>query len=87
MLQVFERISPTTRAAEIKSALMVVHGKNDPRVPFSEAQQIAEVVRGKGKPVWTVYADNEGHGFQKKENVDYLRAVETLFLKQHLQIQ
>lgn len=87
MLQVFERISPTTRASEIRSALMVVHGKNDPRVPFSEAQQIAEVVRGKGKPVWTVYADNEGHGFQKKENVDYLRAVETLFLKQHLQIQ
>ncbi len=24
---------------------MVVHGKNDPRVPFTEAQQIAEVVR------------------------------------------
>lgn len=87
MLQVFERISPSSRAGEIKSSLMVVHGKNDPRVPFSEAQQIAEIVRGKGKPVWTVYADNEGHGFQKKENVDYLRAVETLFLKQHLQIQ
>lgn len=86
MLKVFDKISPVNRAAEIKSALMVVHGKNDPRVPFSEAQQIAEIVRGKGKPVWTVYADNEGHGFQKKENVDYLRAVETLFLKQHLQI-
>ncbi len=86
MLKVFDKISPVHRAAEIKSALMVVHGKNDPRVPFSEAQQIAEIVRGKGKPVWSVYADNEGHGFQKKENVDYLRAVETLFLKQHLQI-
>jgi dipeptidyl aminopeptidase/acylaminoacyl peptidase len=87
MLKVFKQISPVNRAGEIKSALMVVHGKNDPRVPFSEAQQIAEIVRGKGKPVWTVYANNEGHGFQKKENVDYLRAVETLFLKQHLQIQ
>ena len=37
-----------------------------------------------GRPVWTVYADNEGHGFAKKDNRDYLRAVEAWFLKQSL---
>lgn len=77
----FEKISPANRVDAIKSDLLVVHGKNDPRVPFAEAQQIAAKVREKGKPVWTVYADNEGHGFGKKENVDYLRAVEVMFLK------
>ena len=82
-----KQISPTTNVDKIRSALMVAHGKNDPRVPFAEAEQIAAKVHAAGRPVWTVYADNEGHGFQKKENVDYLRAVETLFLKQHLQIQ
>ena len=77
----FEKISPANRVDKIKSDLLVVHGKNDPRVPFAEAQQIAAKVREKGRPVWTVYAANEGHGFGKKENVDYLRAVEVMFLK------
>lgn len=86
MKAVFEKISPANHADKIQSALLVAHGKNDPRVPFSEAQQIAEKVRSKGKSVWTVYADNEGHGFGKKDNADYLRAVEVLFLKQHLKV-
>lgn len=82
MRKVFERISPANHAEKIRSALLVAHGKNDPRVPFGEAEQIAARVRAQGKPVWTVFADNEGHGFAKKDNADYLRAVETLFLMQ-----
>ena len=79
-----EKISPANNADKIKSALMVVHGKNDPRVPFSEAQQIAEKVTKLGNPVWTVYADNEGHGFSRKENRDYLNGATTLFLQEYL---
>jgi dipeptidyl aminopeptidase/acylaminoacyl peptidase len=84
MRAVFERISPANNADRIRSALFVAHGKNDPRVPFSEAEQIAEKVRANGRPVWTVYADNEGHGFNKRDNDDYLRAAQVLFLQQHL---
>jgi len=84
MRKIFERISPTANVDKIKSALLVAHGVNDPRVPFSEAQQIAEKVRQAGRPVWTVYADNEGHGFNKKDNRDYFRAVEVLFLQENL---
>ncbi len=80
----FERINPTSNADRIRSALLVAHGVNDPRVPFSEAKQIADKVRANGRDVWTVYADNEGHGFSKKDNSDYLRAVQVLFLQQHL---
>lgn len=83
----FERINPTAAAERIRSALLVAHGKNDPRVPFSEAQQIADRVRATGKPVWTVYADNEGHGFAKKDNRDYLTAVEMMFLQKHLELK
>jgi dipeptidyl aminopeptidase/acylaminoacyl peptidase len=86
MRAVFERISPANHADKIVSALLVAHGKNDPRVPFSEAEQIAAKVRSHGRPVWTVFADNEGHGFAKKDNADYLRAVEAWFLKQSLDI-
>ncbi|MGH7138154.1 MAG: alpha/beta fold hydrolase [Pirellulales bacterium] len=84
MRAVFERINPTAGADKIRSALLVAHGRNDPRVPFFEAEQIAEKVRAAGQPVWTVYADNEGHGFAKKDNRDYLTAVQVLFLKEFL---
>lgn len=84
MQAVFERINPTANANRIQSALLVAHGKNDPRVPFSEAEQIAAIVRQQGKPVWTVYAANEGHGFAKKDNADYLSAVEVQFLIQEV---
>jgi dipeptidyl aminopeptidase/acylaminoacyl peptidase len=84
MREVFERISPANHADKIRSALLVAHGRNDPRVPFSEAEQIAAKVRTQGRAVWTVYADNEGHGFARKENRDYLSAAMTLFFQKHL---
>lgn len=84
MREVFERISPANHVDRIRSALLVAHGRNDPRVPFAEAEQIASRVRARGRAVWTVYADNEGHGFARKENRDYLNAATTVFLKKHL---
>jgi dipeptidyl aminopeptidase/acylaminoacyl peptidase len=84
MLEVFARIDPLNNAEKIRSALMVVHGRNDPRVPFSEAEQIAAKVRSQGKTVWTVYADNEGHGFAKKANRDYYIAAVVLFLQENV---
>ena len=85
MKATFEKISPLNNADKIKSALLVIHGRNDPRVPFYEAEQIAAKVRSNGRNVWTVFANNEGHGFSKKDNSDYQRAVEVLFLQKHLQ--
>jgi len=81
MQAVFERISPSNHADRIKSALLVAHGVNDPRVPFSEAELIAAKAKG---PVWTVYAANEGHGFARKENRDYLTAVNVAFFREFL---
>ena len=51
---------------------------------FSEATQIVDKVRKNGRKVWTVYADNEGHGFRKKPNRDYLNAAIVMFLAKHL---
>ena len=64
-------ISPLTRVGELKIPLMVVTGANDPRVPASEADQIVKAVRASGSPAWHLLAQNEGHGFAKKENADY----------------
>jgi dipeptidyl aminopeptidase/acylaminoacyl peptidase len=67
-----EEISPLRRIAEIKSPLFVVQGANDPRVPKSEADQLVKELRRRGQSVWYLVGENEGHGFAKKENQDYL---------------
>ncbi len=65
------QISPLTRVGEISKPMMVVTGGNDPRVPASEADQIIKAIRAKGGIAWSLLGQNEGHGFAKKENIDY----------------
>ncbi len=77
-------ISPTARAAEIKDPLFIVQGKNDPRVPVTEARQMAEAVRKASGNVWYLEAADEGHGFQKKPNADFLFLSVIEFLKANL---
>jgi dipeptidyl aminopeptidase/acylaminoacyl peptidase len=70
-----EGIAPVNHADRITKPLMISQGANDPRVPLHESDQIAAAVRAKGVPVWYLVAKDEGHGFQKKSNSDYQRAV------------
>ncbi|PZP29379.1 MAG: S9 family peptidase [Roseateles depolymerans] len=79
-----DKISPLTNAARIKKPLFVVQGRNDPRVPYTEAEQIVAKVREGGTPVWYLRAENEGHGFQKKENQDYQFYATILFMQNTL---
>jgi dipeptidyl aminopeptidase/acylaminoacyl peptidase len=79
-----QKISPTTNAAKIGIPLFVAAGANDPRVPASEGQQIANTVRGNGGDVWFLEFKDEGHGFRKKPNVDYFRAATMMFWKEYL---
>ena len=77
-------ISPMTRIGEIKAPLYIVQGANDPRVPKSEADQIVKALRGQGRTVWYLVGENEGHGFAKKENQDYLFWTTLMFWDQTL---
>lgn len=77
-------ISPLTRVAEITKPMFVVTGGNDPRVPASEADQIVKAIRDKGGVAWHLLGKNEGHGFAKKENVDYQFWAALMFWKQNL---
>ena len=71
MRKFMEAIAPANNAAKIKKPLFVVQGKNDPRVPYQEADQIVATVKKNGTPVWYMTALDEGHGFAKKANADY----------------
>jgi dipeptidyl aminopeptidase/acylaminoacyl peptidase len=84
MNEFLNSISPTTNANQIKIPLFVVQGKNDPRVPFTEAEQIVKAVRGNGVTVWYLTAKDEGHGYKKKANSDFYQNAVSLFFEEYL---
>ncbi len=67
-----EKISPLNNAGKMKKPMLIVQGKNDPRVPYTESLQIVDKLKKQNTPVWFLMADDEGHGFVKKSNLDYL---------------
>jgi dipeptidyl aminopeptidase/acylaminoacyl peptidase len=79
-----ERIAPLNNAEKITKPLFVVQGKNDPRVPYTEAEQMVARVRKNGSPVWFLMADDEGHGFAKKRNADFQFYATVLFMQEFL---
>jgi dipeptidyl aminopeptidase/acylaminoacyl peptidase len=79
-----EQMSPLFHAGRIDAALYVQQGKNDPRVPRSESEQIVRELRSRGREVWYLLALDEGHGFRKKENRDHAVLTATMFLERAL---
>ena len=81
-----ESISPIHKAERIRAPLMVVHGKNDPRVPVGEAEQIVEKVRKNGGAVEYLLYEDEGHGLAKLKNrLDAYPKI-AAFLDKHLAV-
>jgi dipeptidyl aminopeptidase/acylaminoacyl peptidase len=67
-LENLKAISPLFHPDKIVKPLMVLQGKNDPRVIKPESDEIVDAVKKKGGVVEYVVFDNEGHGFTKKAN-------------------
>ncbi|MHB8863928.1 MAG: S9 family peptidase [Pirellulaceae bacterium] len=84
MAAFFEKIAPLNNAHKIAKPLFVVQGGNDPRVPLSEAEQIVTKVQENGTPVWYLMANDEGHGFRKKNNADFQFYATVEFVKKYL---
>jgi dipeptidyl aminopeptidase/acylaminoacyl peptidase len=78
------RISPANNVDKITKPLFIIQGLNDPRVPASESEQMKQSMRNKGRNVWYMLAKDEGHGFRKKTNVDYMQWSVVMFLQQNL---
>jgi len=84
MREFLESIAPMNNIEKIRKPMMVVAGKNDPRVPVTESDQIVEALTKMGTPVWYLMATDEGHGFQKKSNADFQFYATVLFLREYL---
>jgi dipeptidyl aminopeptidase/acylaminoacyl peptidase len=85
MRRFLTEISPLSRVDRMRKPMFIVHGRNDPRVPYGEAQQIVSALRGQGTPVWFLTAEDEGHSFTKPANRDELHQNTLEFVRRVVQ--
>jgi len=84
MRSFLDAISPLNNADKIDIPLLVVQGRNDPRVPANQSVQIVRAMRERNRPIWYIEAINEGHGYDRKENIDVYEQAAVLFLRLYL---
>ncbi len=76
--------SPATYFDAVACPLLVIQGKNDPRVVEPESRDVVEYLRAAGKRVDYLVFENEGHDVLKYENKVRCYDAITDFFKQHL---
>jgi len=64
----YEKLSPLSRAEQIAGPLLVFHGTGDPVVPVEQTRLLAERIRASGGEVECVIYDGEKHGFRDPDN-------------------
>ncbi len=76
--------SPRTYIKEVTAPMLVVQGKNDPRVIEQESRELVEELKGMGKEVEYLMFPDEGHDVLKYENRVKVYTTMTDFFKKHL---
>jgi dipeptidyl aminopeptidase/acylaminoacyl peptidase len=79
-----EQIAPINHIDKVTAPLMVIHGKNDPRVPLSEAEQMVIALDKRDVPVEFMVFDDEGHGVIKLKNKLVMYPAVVKFLDDYL---
>jgi dipeptidyl aminopeptidase/acylaminoacyl peptidase len=83
-LDFLKAISPLGKVERIRTPLMVIQGRNDPRVPYTEAEQIVRAMQARGAPVEYKLFDDEGHGINKLSNRLIVYPLVADFLDRHM---
>ena len=60
--------SPVYRAERIEAPLLILHGRNDKRVVPLMTEQMVEALEIEGKRFEVHWYDDEGHGWERREN-------------------
>ena len=76
--------SPRTYMENIGCPLLVIQGRNDPRVVARESQDVVDHLRNQGKHVELLIFENEGHDVLKYENRVTCYNTITDFFRSHL---
>jgi dipeptidyl aminopeptidase/acylaminoacyl peptidase len=79
-----EKTAPINNVRKIQKPMLIIQGKNDPRVPVNESEALVQAAKKAGIPVWYLLAKDEGHGFAKAANRNYRLYSTILFVKEFL---
>ncbi|MBK8302436.1 MAG: S9 family peptidase [Chloracidobacterium sp.] len=83
-IEFLRRISPIRKIDRIKTPLFVISGLNDPRVPYTEGEQMVNALRKRGAIVEYKLYNDEGHGISKLKNRLDLYPLVADFLDKHM---
>ncbi|MGG0718605.1 alpha/beta fold hydrolase [Robertmurraya massiliosenegalensis] len=80
----FDEIAPLHHSEKITAPLFVFHGRNDTRVPISEAEQLISEMKERKQEVDFIFFEDEGHQTEKIENHITMNQKTIEFFKKHL---
>ncbi|WP_027485874.1 prolyl oligopeptidase family serine peptidase [Rhodanobacter sp. OR87] len=77
-------ISPIYHLDKFNIPVLIIHGKDDPRVPYENATELRAALDKAGKPYEWLVRDKEQHGFYSEENnIAFYEALQA-FLDRHI---
>ena len=80
----FDDIAPLHHTANITAPLLVFHGRNDTRVPVSEAEQLVHDMKERNQQVELIVFEDEGHQTERLENHITMHRKTVEFFNDHL---
>jgi dipeptidyl aminopeptidase/acylaminoacyl peptidase len=78
--------SPIARAADFRAPVLLFHGRQDARVPVSQATALAGALKRAGRDCELTIYEDEGHRYVRRQNVASLRTRAIDFLLRNLSI-
>lgn len=84
--RILREVSPIAKIDDIQAPLMVIQGRNDPRVPAEEAEQVVGTLRERGHVVEYLCYEDEGHGIGKLKNQLDCYPRMAAFLKKYMKL-
>ncbi len=76
--------SPKTHLHQMAAPMLVIQGRNDPRVVAAESEDLANELRARGKEIELLIFEDEGHDVLKYENRVTCYTAITNFFAKHL---
>lgn len=77
-------VSPYHHVDKIQSPVLMAHGTEDSRVPYSQSHKMAKALSDQGNDVTLLRAEGDGHGFLNGANRTAIYAYMERFLARHI---
>lgn len=84
--QLFDPVSPLRHAAAIRAPVLLMHGREDTRVPIAHGRRMRDALEANNKDVTWVVFNEEGHGLHYQYNQNAYYEAVFAFLGKHLPV-